>query len=228
LFEVNTLTRCLNRTIVIVMKTVAEYIREKREDLGLSAREVAKSAGITGEHIRYIESGQRRHPSFDVVMKILRALHVDLQEFLRETGFLPVNAEPAQPRRLRQIPVRSWIGAGKWHRVRFSSDGEDNDDWTMSDSQGKDVFALRIKGDSMEPEFVEGDVITVNPYVESKPGDYVIIRKEDNDEATFKQLRKYGKTLILHPLNPKYEDIELRRGHGYRIVGKVVRKEKRY
>jgi SOS-response transcriptional repressor LexA len=32
----------------------------------------------------------------------------------------------------------------------------------------------------------------------------------------------------LHPLNSKYEDIELRRGHRYRIVGKVVKKEKRY
>lgn len=41
----------------------------------LSAREAAKTAGITDEHIRYIES-----PSFAVIMKILRALHIDNKE----------------------------------------------------------------------------------------------------------------------------------------------------
>ena len=210
------------------MKTVAEYINAKREELGLSAREVARSAGITGEHILYIERGQRKNPSFDVVMKILRALHVDLQEFLQETGYLPVNAEPAPLKALRPIPIISWVRAGKWHHVGVSSDFEEAEDWTESDVQGKGIFALRIKGDSMEPEFVEGDVVIINPHIETKPGDFVIIRKEDNDEATFKQLRKYGSTLILHPLNPKYDDIELKRGHGYRIVGKVVKKEKRY
>ncbi len=80
----------------------------------------------------------------------------------------------------------------------------------------------------MRPEFSDGEVIIVNPHVEAVPGDYVIV-KNDEEEATFRQLKKLGKTLFLHPLNPKYEDIELKRGaHNYRIVGKVVKKEKEY
>ena len=80
----------------------------------------------------------------------------------------------------------------------------------------------------MEPEFVEGDVIIVNPHIEPVPGDYVIV-KNDAEEATFKQLKKFGNLFVLHPLNRKYEDIELRKGgHRYRIVGKVVKKEKKY
>ncbi|MCL5421113.1 MAG: XRE family transcriptional regulator [Nitrospirae bacterium] len=209
------------------MKTVAEYIKAKREDKGLSARELAKTAGITGEHIRYIESGQRKTPSFDVVMKILKALHVDLQEFLQETGYLPVNVEPAALKKMRQIPIISWVMAGKWELVSDNFQAGDAEDWTESDVKGKNVFALRIKGDSMEPEFREGDVVIVNPHVEAKPGDYVIV-KNDEDEATFKQLKKFGDTLVLHPLNSKYEDIELKKGVKYRIVGKVVKKEKKY
>ena len=212
----------------MIMKTVAEYIKEKREALDLSAREVARKAGITGEHIRYIESGQRKTPSFDIIMKILQALHVDLQEFLQETGYLPVNVEPAPLKKVRPVPIISWIEAGKWHEVSSSFQSYDAEEWTDSDVQGSDVFALRVKGDSMEPEFVDGDVIIVNPHAEVKPGDFAIVTNEDNGEAIFKQLRKYGNTLILHPLNSKYEDIELKRGHRYRIVGKVVKKEKRY
>lgn len=96
--------------------------------------------------------------------------------------------------------------------------------------EGKQIFALRVKGDSMMPEFSDGEVIIVNPHVAAVPGDYVIV-KNDEEEATstFIQLKKYGKTLVLHPLNHKYQDIELKRGgHNYRIVGKVVKKEKEY
>ncbi|MBI5634968.1 MAG: helix-turn-helix domain-containing protein [Nitrospirae bacterium] len=209
------------------MKTVAEYIKAKREEKELSARELAKTAGITGEHIRYIESGQRKTPSFDIVMKILKALHVDLQEFLQETGYLPVNVEPASLKKMRQIPIISWVTAGRWDAVSDNFPPGDADEWTESDVKGKNVFALRIKGDSMEPEFREGDVVIVNPHVEAKPGDYVIV-KNDEEEATFKQLKKFGDTLVLHPLNSRYEDIELKKSVKYRIVGKVVKKEKRY
>jgi len=55
-----------------------------------------------------------------------------------------------------------------------------------------------------------------------------VIEKNDEKEDTFKQLKKFGDTLVLHPLNSKYEDIELKKGVKYRIVGKVVKKEKRY
>ncbi len=80
----------------------------------------------------------------------------------------------------------------------------------------------------MEPEFTEGEILVVNPHIEAKPGDYVIVENDDSEEATFKQLKKYGRTTILHPLNPKYADIELKKGNRYRVVGKVVKKEKKY
>lgn len=48
---------------------------------------------------------------------------------------------------------------------------------------------------------------------------------QDREEATFKQLKKSGDTLVLHPLNSRYDDIELKKSVKYRIVGKVVKKE---
>jgi len=37
---------------------------------------------------------------------------------------------------------------------------------------------------------------------------YVVVCNEDG-EAAFKQLKKYGKTRVLYKLNLKYDDIEL-------------------
>ncbi len=57
--------------------------------------------------------------------------------------------------------------------------------------------------------------------------DYVVVSNEEG-EVTFKQLKKYGRTRVLHPLNPNYDDIELSKGIEYRIVGVVVEKKRRY
>jgi SOS-response transcriptional repressor LexA len=161
-------------------------------------------------------------------MKILNALNADVQEFLQETGYIPVNVEPASLKKLRPIPVISWVMAGKWNEVCDSFQPGDADEWIESDVRGRHVFALRVKGDSMEPEFKEGEIVIVNPHLETKPGGYVIVKNDDSGEATFKQLKKYGETTVLHPLNPKYPDIELKKGTKYRVVGKIVEKKKKY
>ncbi len=63
---------------------------------------------------------------------------------------------------------------------------------------------------------------------EDDEGAFVIVKNYSNGEATFKQLRKYGDIIVLHPLNSKYEDIEMTAQSKYRIVGKLFNKEKRY
>ncbi len=79
----------------------------------------------------------------------------------------------------------------------------------------------------MEPEFNEGDVLIVSPTAKAGNGDYVVA-KNSEEEATFKQYKRYDSTRILHPLNPKYKDIVLNKDQEYRIVGVVMEKKKRY
>lgn len=66
-------------------------------------------------------------------------------------------------------------------------------------------FALMVLGDSMEPEFVEGDIIVIEPEGLATDGAYVMAWLED--EWIFRQLvrdeaRQGG--WKLRPLNPKY------------------------
>ncbi len=52
------------------------------------------------------------------------------------------------------------------------------------------------------------DIIVIDPYLKAEHNDYIVVCIEEW-EATFKQLKKYGKIRVLHPLKAKYEDIEL-------------------
>lgn len=86
------------------------------------------------------------------------------------------------------------------------------------------TFALRVTGDSMEPEFREGMIIIIEPEMDPQPGDYVIA-KNGGEETTFKQLAKDGADWYLKPLNPRYPIKPL---GDCRIIGVVRAVEKRY
>lgn len=61
------------------------------------------------------------------------------------------------------------------------------------------TFALRIMGNSMEPEFREGDVVVIDPDVAPTPGDYVVARNHV-EAATFKKYRPRGVDENGHPI----------------------------
>ena len=96
------------------------------------------------------------------------------------------------------------------------------EDWIYTDVKGRNVFALKVTNDCMEPVIQAGMTIVVKPNVDVVSGDYVIVADRKSDKATLKQLKKYGDKVVLHPLNPKYQDIELDHNNEYYIVGKVV------
>lgn len=87
------------------------------------------------------------------------------------------------------------------------------------------TFALRVEGDSMEPDFKEGMVLIVEPEFDPLPNDYVIV-KNGNEESTFKQLVKDGADWYLKPLNDRYPMKAFTQD--MRIVGVVRAVEKRF
>ena len=68
-------------------------------------------------------------------------------------------------------------------------------------------YALRVLGDSMEPEFADGCVILVDPGCTPRDGSYVIV--EFAGDVFFRQLVFDGERRFLRPLNPKYGSFEL-------------------
>lgn len=72
---------------------------------------------------------------------------------------------------------------------------------------GSESFALMVLGDSMAPEFAEGDVIVIEPDGLATDGAYVLARHQD--EWIFRQLVAAGERWQLRPLNPRYPSIDL-------------------
>jgi SOS-response transcriptional repressor LexA len=110
----------------------------------------------------------------------------------------------------RRIPVISFVRAGHWAEAADPYAVGDGEDFVLSDLDVSDqTFAVRISGDSMEPDFKEGDLVIIDPNVSPRPGDFVVA-KNGHEEATFKKYRPRGMTdagievAELVPLNPDY------------------------
>lgn len=125
------------------------------------------------------------------------------------------------------VPVLSSVQAGNFKEFVDNYHGADGSVEVVSTSVpvNRYTFAVRVVGDSMEPEFHAGMVLIVEPEIDPLPGDFVIA-KNGSDETTFKQLVRDGADWYLKPLNERYPlkkmTIETR------VIGVVRAVERRY
>lgn len=76
------------------------------------------------------------------------------------------------------------------------------------DLHDPDAFAARVVGDSMEPVYVEGDIVIFSPMHPIADGDDCFARLADDDESTFKRVyfegEGVGQRIRLQPINSRY------------------------
>jgi SOS-response transcriptional repressor LexA len=69
---------------------------------------------------------------------------------------------------------------------------------------GAEVFALRVLGDSMAPEFLDGEIVIVEPDGALHDGSFVLAHVDG--EWTLRQLARCGAAWALHALHPGHRD----------------------
>ena len=72
---------------------------------------------------------------------------------------------------------------------------------------GAESFALMVLGDSMLPEFEQGDIIVIEPEGLATDGSYVLAWLQD--EWIFRQLVRAEGGWRLRPLNPAYAEASI-------------------
>ena len=77
-----------------------------------------------------------------------------------------------------------------------------------TDCGAAEPFALRVLGDSMEPEFPDGCIIVIDPSGVVEDGSYVIAETE-KDNFIFRRIIFNDRRYLLTPLNSGYESMEI-------------------
>lgn len=128
----------------------------------------------------------------------------------------------------RRVPVISWVQAGQWSDVVDNFAPGDADDWIDCPVPcSQETFCLRVRGASMEPRFHDGEYIYVDPKAEARNKSFIIVRLDDEQQATFKQLIIEGEHRYLKPFNPNWPDPIIEINGNATICGVVIFKGER-
>jgi repressor LexA len=133
----------------------------------------------------------------------------------------------AAPRADRLVPILGRIAAGQPILAEENREGELPIAASALEGRGEDVFALRVRGESMiDAHICDGDLVLVRRQDSAQPNDIVVALVESvggDGEATVKRFQRDGERVVLKPEHPTMAPIVVDpRERAVRILGKVI------
>ena len=124
------------------------------------------------------------------------------------------------------VPILGRVAAGQPLLAAENREGELHIAPASLPGRGEDVFALRVRGDSMiEAHICDGDLVLVRRQDSAQPNDIVVAMVESGGEAeaTVKRFQRDGDRVVLKPEHPTMAPIVVDpRRTPVKIIGKVV------
>lgn len=197
-------------------------LKQLRNERGISQRQLAEFLKVAPSTISMYENGQRE-PNFEVLESLADFFNVDLNYLLGKTNKTTKIILDSESSKGIKIPVLGTVAAGI--PISAVEDILDYEEIPQSWENQGEFFALRIKGDSMQPKMDDGDVVIVRQQSDANSGD-TVIALVNGDDATCKKLQKTENGIMLVSTNPNYlpmfftnEEIQTK---PVVILGKVV------
>lgn len=176
-----------------------KYIRKKAN---VTQKKLSEIMGVGRSTISMWETDVCQ-PDYDTMIKLADYFGVTTDELL---GLNPNRYEdiPAPTSNGIKIPVLGKVQAGI--PVTAVQDILDYEEITPELAETGEFFALKIRGESMEPRMLDGDIVIVRQQPDVDSGDIAVVLV-DGENATVKKIVKQKSGISLVALNPAFEPI---------------------
>lgn len=178
---------------MVVIKNLAILRKQK----GLTQVQLAKLLGVSTSTVAMWETDQRK-PDFHTIVRLCDFFAVDFEQL----SGLP--ALYHRPQEQCSVPILGYVRAGLPNLAEENIIGYEriNEDLARTG----EIFALRIKGDSMEPKMSNGDVVIVRRQSTAQNGQTVVVIV-GKEETTVKKIYFHRDGISLVPTNPAFPTI---------------------
>lgn len=203
------------------LKLIGERIKEARKERDMTLDDVARIVGVAKSTIQRYEAGLITSPKLPVLVAIANAIGVG-EEWLKGISDIKEASEKKEIVVDRiPIPVLGEVSAGPGKYAQDSITGYIFEDASQLSNDGDYVY-LRVSGDSMYPEFKDGDLVLVRCENSVNSGEYAVVMV-DGEMGVVKRVVYANDYVELQSVNPMYPP---RRFSGadvekIRIFGKV-------
>lgn len=188
------------------MNKKSNNIRIARKAAGITMKELGAKVGVAESTISQYETGKRQ-PDNTMLLMLAEELNTTIDFLLG--GNTKKERNPIVTNDIVTLPVLGEVAAGYEHRAMEDWEG-DSIEIPRSYLRGRpleDFFMLRVKGNSMYPMYIEGDIVLVlRQSTLNRSGDVGVLRY-NGDEGSLKKVEfVMGEDWMrLIPINPEYE-----------------------
>ncbi|MCI2926622.1 XRE family transcriptional regulator [Staphylococcus hominis] len=205
----------------------SENLKFLRERFGMEQIDLAKKLGRkSSSSISEWEKGKYT-PKMATLKQIAEIFNVNIDDLMKKDLKNPID-EVIQPLPVKEIPIVSQISAGL---PIYAEENilEHTYIATKKLNSNKEIFGLRVNGDSMDKEFRDGDVVIVEKDAVVENGQIAVVQINGYN-ATVKRVRYEKDRIILIPEsnNPAHYPQVYSQDDEVKIIGKVVSSQKFY
>lgn len=197
--------------------TIKDKLKGRRQELGLTLKDIAEKVGVSEGTVSRWESGDIANMRRDKIVKLADALQIS-PSVIMGWDDTPVYSN-IHPIGIMRLPILGRVACGE---PIFMA--EEKELYVDTTTALRADFALIAKGDSMTgARIFDGDIVFVRKQDVVENGEIAVVAV--NDEATLKRFYKYGDDLIvLRAENPAYKDMEFHPEDGdtIRVLGKAI------
>ena len=196
--------------------SIADNIKTLRLKEKLSQAELGKIAGVTDKAVSTWESGLKI-PRMGAVEKMAGYFGVPKSAILDDnfSSAIPAGFEPLP--QMTQVPLVGRIACGQPITAEQNIESVIGVPLTWHAD-----FALTCRGDSMQPRYLDGDIVCIRRQPEVENGQIAAVRI--GEEATLKRFYRQGDTVTLQAENPAYPPLVYQKEelNNIAIEGRVV------
>lgn len=137
------------------------------------------------------------YPRIDKIEMLANYFNIKKSDLIEEKNKIDALGNPVVP-----LPLVGSVKAGYNYLAQENWIGTVDVETSLV-GDGKDYFALKVKGDSMAPVFLEDDIVIIKKQNDCENNEYAVVII-NGDEGTLKKIKKTDSGIILQPLNPAY------------------------
>lgn len=199
------------------MAALSDMLTYLRKRQGLTQQQLADKLNMSRSAIGMYETG-KREPEIEVLEAFADFYNVDMNTLTGRSPSpapIPLGFQPMPE--LEEVPLVGSIACGSPILA------EQNVEGTVSiPAEWHADFTLLCKGDSMEPTFIDGDLVAIRIQPEVENGEVAAVRIEN--EATLKRVYLHDDYIELRPDNMAHPSIIRRKNemNDVHIEGKAV------
>lgn len=173
--------------------TVGDYIKDLRVSRGYSQEQLGKLVGVQRAAVQKWECGAVQNLKRETMKRLSEVFNVPASSFVDDEQPLSKGV---------LIPVLGYVRAGV--PIEAVEEILDYEEISQEQARTGEFFALKIKGDSMEPKISEGDVVIVRKQSTVENGELAVVLV-NGDDATVKKFYRSNNGIKLVSTNPKFD-----------------------